>query len=62
MNPENTLLTLQENTSLEFAALLDNACTRLKYKHAEYCIRRLLELDTILKELEKELDIFISNL
>ena len=59
MNPEN-ILALHENSFFEFQSVLDDACTRLQYKHAQYSIRRLLEFDAILEDLERELGAIVA--
>ena len=61
MSLEN-ILTLQENSFFEFESLLDDTCTRLQQKQAQYSIRRLQELDVILGDLERELDMIIALL
>jgi hypothetical protein len=42
-----------------FYEALDSACERLEDKQIQYSIRRLLELDQKLGEMEKELDDFL---
>ena len=54
--------TIEENPYLEFETLLDNTCFRLQKKQAQYTLRRLGELDTVLANLEKELDIIIREM
>jgi len=44
------------NQEKSFLDMLDNTCTRLQEKQAEYSIKRLQKLELILFELEKELD------
>ena len=59
MSPESYPTAVQDKSSFE--ALLDNTCDRLEDKHAQYSIRRLDEMDTILGKLEAELDVLIRK-
>lgn len=56
MNPESSSFALQDPS---FESLLDRTCSRLQDRQAQYSIKRLQELDRILEEMERELDILI---
>ena len=57
MNPKNGPFAQQEESSFE--SLLDITCIRLQEKQAQYSVRRLGELDLILEDMERELDILV---
>ena len=59
MSPEKLSYAIEETSFFEFETLLDNTCFRLQNKQAQYTIRRLCELDAVLVNLEKELDVII---
>jgi len=44
-----------------FDIMLDTACDRLREKHIQYSIKRIDEMDEELRQLEKELDDFMSQ-
>ena len=44
-----------------FETVLDTACERLREKHIQYSIRRIMEMEDELAMLEKELDEFINS-
>jgi len=46
---------------LPFDAVLDMTCERLREKHIQFTIRRLREMDEVLKNLEEELDLLIAH-
>ena len=48
------------NQAPTFEDVLDTTCERLREKHIEYSIRRIMELDEELSRLEKALDEFMS--
>jgi hypothetical protein len=51
---------VENNPYLEFETLLDKTCFRLQSKQAQYSIRKLIELEAILINLERELDIIVN--
>ena len=44
-----------------FETILDNTCSRLHDKQVEYSLKRLAELEKILIDLERELDVFVMD-
>jgi hypothetical protein len=56
MSLERTPFAIDDNPFLDFGTLLDNACNKLQNKQAQYSIRRLRELDSILANMERDLD------
>jgi hypothetical protein len=61
MSFEKAPFVIEENPYLEFETLLDTTCFRLQKKQAQYTLRRLSELDTVLANLEKELDSIVRE-
>ncbi|MDR3303862.1 MAG: hypothetical protein LBS86_05565 [Treponema sp.] len=49
------------SNALSFDAVLDETCERLWGKKVRFSLKRLDELDGELRELEQELDQFLSN-
>ena len=58
MSPENFAFLAGEKSFFE--TLLDNTCSKLHDKQAQYTVRRLQELDVMLKDLESELDVLVN--
>ena len=57
MSPENYTAAAGEF----FEAILDNTCNRLQDMQTQYTVRRLIELDSILGNIERELDALIDK-
>ena len=51
---------MQENPVFEFETLLNLTCVKLQHKQAQYSVHRLQGLDTILINLEAELDLLLN--
>ena len=58
MNPENFSTAISERSFFE--TILDNTCTRLHDKQAQFTVRKLIELDLFLGNIEKELDVLVA--
>lgn len=59
MSNQNYPFAVQEKSF--FDSLLDNTCSRLEDKQAQYSLKRLDELDAVLGALETELDLLIRK-
>ena len=56
MSPDRVAIISINNPLFEFETILDDTCNRLQHKQTQYSIRRLRELNSVLINLERELE------